>query len=51
MDNKVSKEQEILIRLKSICKQIGFGEAVVNFKIHNGEISAGELVSQVVKLG
>jgi hypothetical protein len=46
-----TKEQIIIKELKRRCSEIKYGEAVVNFKIHNGEIVAGELVSQVIKLG
>lgn len=45
------KELFIIDELREIAKQLKYGELLVSFKIHQGEITGGEVKHQIKKLG
>ena len=48
---KESKQHNIIKELLRRAKQIKFGTMIVEFKINGGNICAGEIVEQKIKLG
>lgn len=46
-----NKELSIINELREIAKQLKYGELCITFKIHEGEIVAGEIKNQIKKLG
>ncbi len=45
------KEETILRELKRRAEEIRFGIMVIEFKIQDGRIMAGEIIEQKIKLG
>lgn len=45
------KEEQILKELKRRAGEIRFGVLLVEFKIQDGKIMAGEIIEQKIKLG
>ena len=47
----MDKEEVVLEELKKRVREVRFGTILVEFKIHEGKISGGEIVEQKIKLG
>ena len=47
----MDKEESVLKELKRRCEETKFGSITVEFKIHEGKITAGEIIKQNIKLG
>lgn len=41
-----NKEDKILDRLKEIAKEIKYGVVTIEFKIHDGKISKGDIIDK-----